>query len=188
MNPNFKRYQSLIFILGILGALFLTVYQNSVTIMYPNGVNSFSGIFNGLALVFLIIGIFLPLKSLKGTLSTIGISLLLILSLATVLAGLLYAYNLKTDEFLIYFLLNALTVLVYVLGAVLVWKLVLLRSGLVRKEIVNLILTGIAGLLIGYSINFFSNAIESIQIWYAISTLLILFLFISRGEQAMLKS
>lgn len=183
MNPNFKTYRLVIFILGILAALFLTVYQDSTNIMYPGGAKSFSNMFYGAVLVSFVIGALLPLQSLRGTLSTIGISLLLLMSIATIFVGLSYAYNTKSEEFPIYFLLNALTTLVYVLGAVLIAKFILMRSGLTKKEVFNLILSGVVGVLIGFSVNLFKTSIESIHIWYGISILLIFTFLLTRGER-----
>ncbi len=182
MNPNFNRYRSLVFIVGLLSALFISTYQRSISVMYPNGGDSFNEMFYGAAVIFLIVGIAIPLKSLKGTLSTLGLVALILFSLATIITGLTYAYDIKTEEFLIYFLLNALSTLVFVTGAVLLIKFILLKAGLTQKEVFQSIFAGIVGLVVGIVANYFSSSIQAIYFWYGISALLFLTLYLARKE------
>lgn len=182
MNPNIQTYRSLIFIIGVLGALFITAYQSSISVMYPNGGDSFNQMFYGAAAIFLILGIAIPLKSLKGTLSTLSVGALIFLSIATIVAGLTYAYDIRTEEFLIYFLLNAISTLVFVAGAALLIKFILLKAGLTQKEVFQSIAMGVIGLVIGFVAYYFAGSIQAIYFWYGISTLLIVTFYLTRKE------
>ncbi|MEP5612016.1 MAG: hypothetical protein ABJP45_07185 [Cyclobacteriaceae bacterium] len=178
MNPNYTTYRALIFILGILGSMFLLVHQDAVNVMYPSGINSFSGIFYGSAVISLILGILLPAKSLRGGLVTLLVSLLFLMSTSSIVVGHFFAYNIKTDEFILYFLLSFLTALVYILHVVILGKLIIFRSGLDQKRIFQLILTMLVGFLVGYSLKLLF--IESIHVWYGIVSLLLLAFYLTR--------
>lgn len=182
MSKNHQTYPLSTFILGIVGFMMFSAYTSSLAIMYPDHPEGFNRMFKGLLIGALVVGALRPLKSLRSRLATFGFITLLLLSVVTLMVGLVFAYDTKTDEFLIYFLLTALITLVMAAVSAAVVRLIIFGANLGGKEIILVVGSGLAGVLIGYFLHLVFNSAEAIYFWFLIACLLIVLQFISRSK------
>jgi len=188
VSLNLKTYRIIVFILGVLGYLIYSLFANSIIIMYPDAkeLKTFLSFYNGLLILSFIIGVLIRLPSLKNKLVTFGIALLLLCSILSIVSGHAFSYELKTDEFLLYFLLTALATLVFFAGFASIGRYILWKTGLKTNELIGLLLITIIGVIIGYALDLtvLNFVFRAIHLWYLITLLIVAGFIVSRREQS----
>jgi len=169
-----------IFLLGLLTYLIFSMFSGAMNTMYPVGHMSSVGFFYGLFFLSIIIGLFVPLPSLRSRLIKFGTLALLLLSALTIYFGLHYSYDAKTDEYLFYFLLVMMTTLVFSTGLFSIIRFLMTKKETALRELFYFLIPWPASLILGISLYRFSIdvALPVIYYWYFIVGLLMVLLIL----------
>ena len=107
MNPT----KSLI--IGVLTICFSLVSFQTLETMFPAGATNFINFYIPIVIVVAIVGIVVRQTNSGTKLGSLSLILLLVSSVITITLGALYSYQLKTDEYLFFFLATLTTNLVF---------------------------------------------------------------------------
>ena len=181
---NQRIYLFSMFIIGLMYALYFSAFGSAIDVMYngePQSAN-FLSFFRGTVVAIAVTGILISLRSIRGWLATSAIFLLLLGAVMTVLAGHMFSYDTRTDEYLFYFIFTTAATFLFVLAFTTLIKYLLAKSG---SEVIKFLLVGTAGIATGYltNVGFTLAGTPAISIWYMIFVLLLILTYFFQKEK-----